>query len=109
MTGEPLLSVSDLKVRFRIGGFMAALAGQPTEIEAVAGVSCTLERGRTFALVGESGSGKTTLARAVNGCRSLLPVGTLRGPHCAPAEAEWTPPRRHVDDVPGSGRSLSPG
>jgi oligopeptide/dipeptide ABC transporter ATP-binding protein len=39
MTGEPLLSVSDLKVRFRIGGFMAALAGQPTEIEAVAGVS----------------------------------------------------------------------
>jgi peptide/nickel transport system ATP-binding protein len=98
MTGEPLLSVSDLKVRFRIGGFMAALAGQPTEIEAVAGVSFTLERGRTFALVGESGSGKTTLARAVNGLQKSA-AGSVRFEgrelRSLPA-AEWTPLRRRM-------------
>lgn len=70
MTADPLLTVSDLHVRFRVGGMMSALAGKPTEIEAVAGVSFSLERGQTFALVGESGSGKTTLARAVNGLQT---------------------------------------
>ncbi|MEW6633454.1 MAG: ABC transporter ATP-binding protein [Pseudomonadota bacterium] len=98
MTAEPLLSVSDLQVRFRIGGMMSALAGRRTEIDAVAGVGFTLERGQTLALVGESGSGKTTLARAVNG---LQPVagGSIRfeGRETRDlTKAEWKPLRRKM-------------
>lgn len=98
MMAEPLLSVSDLQVRFRVGGAMSALAGRRTEIEAVAGVGFTLERGQTFALVGESGSGKTTLARAVNG---LQPVagGSIRfeGRELRDlAKAKWKPLRRKM-------------
>lgn len=77
MTTEPLLAVSNLRVRFRIGGVISALAGRLTEIEAVAGVGFTLERGQTLALVGESGSGKTTLARAVNGLQPAA-SGSIR-------------------------------
>jgi peptide/nickel transport system ATP-binding protein len=65
-----LLEVADVVVRFRVGGLAATLAGQPTEIEAVAGVSFTIPEGETFALVGESGSGKTTLARTINGLQA---------------------------------------
>ncbi|MGN6538852.1 MAG: ABC transporter ATP-binding protein [Mesorhizobium sp.] len=98
MTAEPLLSVSDLRVRFRIGGVVSALAGHRIEIEAVAGVGFKLERGQTFALVGESGSGKTTLARAING---LQPVagGSIRV-NCRDRQdlpkADWKPLRRKM-------------
>ncbi|WP_246771240.1 ABC transporter ATP-binding protein [Aestuariivirga sp. YIM B02566] len=68
----PLLEVSDVVIRFPIHSRIAArLTGQPSSIEAVAGVSFTLEAGSTYALVGESGSGKTTLARAITG---LVPI-----------------------------------
>jgi peptide/nickel transport system ATP-binding protein len=51
-----LLSVRDLVQQFRVpGGVM----------NAVAGVSFDLRKGRTLGLVGESGCGKSTLARAV--------------------------------------------
>jgi len=98
MTGEPLLSVSDLKVRFRTGGLVSALAGRATEIEAVAGVSFALERGQTFALVGESGSGKTTLARAVNGLQASA-GGSIRfeGRELRDLpKADWKPLRRRM-------------
>lgn len=52
-TGETLLEVRDLTVRF--GDFTA-----------VDGVSFDVARGSTHALVGESGSGKTTTGRAVS-------------------------------------------
>lgn len=74
---ETLLSVADLRVTFRVGGTFAAITGQLAEIEAVSGVSFTLERGVTFALVGESGSGKTTLARALNGLQKAA-SGSIR-------------------------------
>src|SRR5215218_8088189 len=62
----PLLSVRDLKVRYRVrGALAAALAGENTHVEAVSGVSFSLARGETLALVGESGSGKTTVARTI--------------------------------------------
>ena len=72
MSSEDLLRVSDLRVSFRVGGLPARLAGRATEIEAVSGVSFSLERGTTFALVGESGSGKTTLARTLNGLQPAV-------------------------------------
>ena len=39
---------------------------EPAQLQAVGGVSFTLEEGRTLAVVGESGCGKSTLARMVS-------------------------------------------
>jgi len=52
---EPLLAVTDLSVTF--GG----------EVQAVRGVSFSLQRGESLAIVGESGSGKSTLALCLAG------------------------------------------
>jgi oligopeptide/dipeptide ABC transporter ATP-binding protein len=64
-----LLTVTDLKVRFRVNGALKCLL-RPSAvpfIEAVGGVSLSIGAGETFGLVGESGSGKTTLGRAIIG------------------------------------------
>ena len=71
MPEDTLLSVENVSVTFGVGGLASRLAGRPTAIEAVAGVSFELGKGETFALVGESGSGKTTLARAINGLQRV--------------------------------------
>src|SRR4051794_30938377 len=60
----PLLSVSDLKVHFCIGGSWLS-RHKPVVLKAVDGVSFDLHPGETLGLVGESGCGKTTLGRAV--------------------------------------------
>ncbi|VTZ27059.1 putative fused oligopeptide transporter subunits of ABC superfamily: ATP-binding components [Methylocella tundrae] len=63
LAGRPLLDVRDLSVSFN-----------PSAVEApaVAGVSFTVDRGRTLALVGESGSGKSVTALSLV---RLLPPG----------------------------------
>jgi len=58
MAGTPALAVSDLAVRF-------AVSGPKRWLQAVDGVSFTVERGQTLGVVGESGSGKSTIARAL--------------------------------------------
>jgi len=52
----PLLDVVDLKVDFHRGG---------QTVQAVAGVTFSIERGETLGLVGESGCGKSTTGRAI--------------------------------------------
>ena len=53
MSTETVLEVSDLHKTFRIGFFRK-------RVEAVRGVSFTVERGHAFGLVGPNGAGKTT-------------------------------------------------
>ena len=60
-SASPLLDVCDLRVRFRSRGAV---------VNAVQGISLTVEPGQTLAIIGESGSGKTVSAYAVMG---LLP------------------------------------
>ena len=62
---DMLLSVRDLRVRFRID--------KTNTFEAVKGISFDVPRNCTVALVGESGSGKSVSSLAVMG---LLPAGT---------------------------------
>lgn len=59
---ETVLEAHGLQRRYAVGGGMFRKA---QEVQALRGVSFTLERGRTLAVVGESGCGKSTLARLV--------------------------------------------
>jgi peptide/nickel transport system ATP-binding protein len=58
LTAEPLLDVRDLAVSFNTSDGV---------VQAVRGVSFTLDRGRTLGIVGESGSGKTVSALTIVG------------------------------------------
>jgi peptide/nickel transport system ATP-binding protein len=55
---EPLLDVKDLKVRF---------ATEDGIVQAVSGISFTLEPGKVLGIVGESGSGKSVTAMTIMG------------------------------------------
>ena len=59
---ETVLEAHGLQRRYTVGGGMFR---KPAVVQALRGVSFTLERGRTLAVVGESGCGKSTLARLV--------------------------------------------
>jgi peptide/nickel transport system ATP-binding protein len=75
MTTTPLLEVKDLHVRFV--QHRALWAQGTTTVDAVRGVSFTIERGQAYGLVGESGSGKTTIGRTILGLAQPT-SGTIR-------------------------------
>jgi len=66
VSGDPVLSVRDLRVGYRAG---------EGDVEIVGGVSFDLQRGEALGLAGESGCGKTTTALAV---MQLLDPGLRR-------------------------------
>lgn len=72
-TAGPLLTVENLAVRFHAEG---------GNVDAVRGVSFTLNRGETLAVVGESGSGKSVTALSVMQLlpypRASHPTGSIR-------------------------------
>ncbi len=53
---EPILTVDDLRVSFRVRG---------GEVQAVRGVSFSMDKGEALAIVGESGSGKSVTAQSI--------------------------------------------
>ena len=61
-TGQPLLSVEDLRVSFRTDDGV---------VHAVDGISYALEAGKTLGIVGESGSGKTVSSLTTLGLTRL--------------------------------------
>ncbi len=58
VANPPILEMRGVDMRFRLGGL-----GKRVGLQALSGVSLSLEAGRALALVGESGSGKSTCAR----------------------------------------------
>ena len=62
-TGQPLLSVKDLRKHFAVKG--GVFAREIERVHAVDGVSFDIGQGETLGLVGESGCGKSTTGRCI--------------------------------------------
>ena len=63
-TADHLLEVEDLALHFPISDG-ALLRRSTTVVQAVDGISFSVQRGETLGIVGESGCGKSTLARSI--------------------------------------------
>jgi len=70
---EVVLQAEDMRVRFQVGG---GLFRRKEYLQAVDGISLSVQRGKTLGIVGESGSGKSTLGQAI--LRLLDSKGSIR-------------------------------
>ncbi len=95
-----MLAVKDLRVAFDT---------EQGRVQALDGVSLTIERGEVVGLVGESGCGKTTLARAVLGILPVPPARILGGEIVFHGcELLRTSPRVMNDEIRGRAITLIP-
>jgi len=90
MSAETVLRGEGLERRYTVGGGLFRPGG---EVQALRGVSFTLERGRTLAVVGESGCGKSTLARLATLIEAPS-AGRLEVDGADPASADAATARR---------------
>jgi oligopeptide/dipeptide ABC transporter ATP-binding protein len=65
----PLLELENVHVAFPVRA--GVLRRTVAEVQAVSGVSITVEEGQTLGIVGESGCGKTTLGRSIAGLERI--------------------------------------
>lgn len=63
---KPLITVKDLSVEFKSGGWLR----KRPNVQAVSQVTLSIGKGETLAIVGESGSGKTTLGQTLLGLQN---------------------------------------
>lgn len=66
-TGDPLLSLNDVKVHFNTNTSLLNIFGKSETIQAVDGISVDIFEDDVIVLVGESGCGKTTLGKTAIG------------------------------------------
>ena len=95
MTAEPLLSLRDLSVRFRLPG---------REVVAVDRLTLDLAPGEVLGIVGESGSGKSQVLFALMGL--LASNGTVTGQALFRGRDLLVLPRRELDQVRGVEMSM---
>ncbi|WP_417514859.1 ABC transporter ATP-binding protein [Marinobacter sp.] len=97
-SAEPLLTVSNLDVRFPT---RRGLFGKVKDhFHAVKHVGFSLERGQTLGIVGESGSGKTTIGHALLKLTASTGSITLDGQELAGLDqSEFRPWRRRIQIV----------
>ncbi|WP_159593347.1 ABC transporter ATP-binding protein [Chelativorans xinjiangense] len=62
-SNEPLVSVREVQLHYRVGGALSALRGRSSVVKAVDRVSFEIRRGESVGLLGESGCGKTSMGR----------------------------------------------
>ena len=100
-TRQPILSVRDVQVEFKIKDDKGWPWSPPRQLKAVNGISFDLFEGETLGVVGESGCGKSTLARAL---LNLNPAhaGSIRwmGQEMQKApEAAWMAVRKDIQMI----------
>lgn len=60
---DPLVSIRDAKLHYRVGGALSALRGLTNVVKAVDGVTFEIGHGESVGLLGESGCGKSSMGR----------------------------------------------